>query len=497
MKRYSWAIVVLLTGVLLISALPYCKKADAQVAQSLTTKVVPLPDLILTCDPDSFKLICNRYEEDIYVMATLRIGKQVWKGVRLRVRGDTSRSFVKKSLKLKIPKGKNLPFDRDDINLNAEYLDKTYMRQHLATRLFQDAGQPCYKTSHLKVHLNGTYQGIYLLVENVEKDFLKRSGMSSKGDLFKATKDHACLSRHELVRKYWERKCPKKDTTWAPLESLIKVLNETPDADYARMAHAVFSYQNMVNAIAMNMLVGNRSTYYHNYFMYRSPEKHQWRYLPWDMDKTFILAEVDDEYDRGNLADSHSATMESNPFFERALAIPEIFSDIQRRVEELSTTIFTAEHLFPIIDSMAIVLASEILQDTLYHHQTMLSWQEEIAQIKTYILQRPLQLRNQFAHNPTSFQLLQPEGLLVQPAVLRWHPSHDPDDDRLTYIVAFSQDPKFPVNSTSSYIGLQDTFMKLPEFMAPGKYYWKVLADDQLHKTRGFDTYATFEIPAR
>jgi spore coat protein H len=451
-----------------------------------------LPVLQITCNPDSFQLIYDRPKEDIYISATLQVGKEQWKGVKLRLRGDTSREFPKKSLKLKIAKSKTLPFGRNTLNLNAEYLDKTYLRQYLSTRLFQASGQPCFDARHVLVHINGTFHGIYLMVENVDKEFLDKWGLSKDGDLFKATKDSASLSRYDNVPALWERKMPKSDSSWTVLQELIAKLNDTPDQEYAQMTHEIMSYENMVNSIALNMLIGNRSTYYHNYFMFRSVQTHQWKYLPWDMDRTLELDQVDDHYQRGNLADSHWGNMASNPWFERALVTPEILRDIQLRIDTLTSTIYTPEYLFPIIDSLAKVLAPHISADTLFLPRTLDMWKQEIEQVKAYIQQRPIELSNQFAHNPSSFQLFQPQAPMHIGDTLRWNAALDPNGDTLRYRFCFSTTDRFTTDQTLTYRDIQDTFFILGEGIRPGKYYWKVYAGDGTVEVRGFDNRCTF-----
>jgi spore coat protein H len=492
LKKRGYILVWTITIALVCVMVGLMRSQSVQDAASQPEKGVPA--LYITCNPDSFAIISNRYREDIYLQSTLQIGKQVWKNVRLRLRGDTSREFIKKSIKLKIPNGKYLPFGRTTLNLNAEFNDKTYMRQYLCTRIFQDSGQPCYQTRHVTIHLNGVFQGIYLLVESVDGDFLEARDLSKKGDLFKATRDGACLSSYDDIQKLWERKAPKKDSTWTALEELIHLLNATPDAEYVQMVHANFNYRNMVNDIAVNMLIGNRSTYYHNYYMYRSAKKKQWSYLPWDMDNTFQPLEVTDPYQRGNNSDTHWGDMPSNPFFERALVAPEILKDIQARIDTLGRTIYNPEYLNPIIDSLAKELSPFIPMDTLHRKRTMETWQKEIEALKGYIAQRVELLQAQFAHNPTSFRLIQPMQPLPPNGILRWHPASDPDGDTLTYRVCYSSNNRFPSDLTRCYIGIKDTFFMVPSKIPAGTYFWKVLASDGAQEIRGFDNRCTFDL---
>ena len=54
----------------------------------------------LYCDPADFEYIYEHYEEDIYIPASLSYNGNTWDDVQLRIRGDGSRAFPKKSLKV-------------------------------------------------------------------------------------------------------------------------------------------------------------------------------------------------------------------------------------------------------------------------------------------------------------------------------------------------------------------------------------------------------------
>lgn len=452
--------------------------------------------LHLTCNADSFRLIQERFSEDIYISSTVECDGRRWEGVRLRLRGDSSREFPKKSMKLKFSKKSPFLDGRKTLNLNGEFLDPTYMRQALVTRLFAANGLPCFSVNHAVVHVNGVMMGIYAVVENVDAQFMERVKLAPESRLYKATRDGACLSEFEDFRVLWENKSAANDSDWAPLATLIAQLNQTSDADYHRLVHTVFVYDELVTAIALNMLVGNRSTYYHNYFICREPQSLRWRYLPWDLDNTFVLKSVKDLYQRGNLSDWGDAFMASNPMFERALVTPGMLGDIQRRVSELIDRHFQSQYLDPVIDGIAAQLIPYVPADTLFSRRSLSDWKAEVESLKEYIRQRPGILLDQFAHSPTSFQLLRPAKAFRDRVELRWRAARDPDGDALRYNLVYSADPSFPVDATTRHDGLEDTLFTLPTLPPAGRYFWKVSASDGSFYVRGFDNVTTFEVQA-
>ena len=148
-----------------------------------------IKEYFISCDSTELSTIYANYRENTYIPIKITFkGETVV--ARMRIRGDTSREDPKKSLKIKFDSlfVEGLP---KVINLNAEYADKTYIRQYASSLLMQKSGQICYQSEHIKVYVNDKFFGLYLQVENMDDDFLKRNNLDKNGNLYKATKDGA------------------------------------------------------------------------------------------------------------------------------------------------------------------------------------------------------------------------------------------------------------------------------------------------------------------
>ena len=131
-------------------------------------------------------------------------------------------------------------------------------------------------------------------------DFLNNNGLNPNGDLFKATKDGACLYKLEEMNTKWEKKTNKK-SSWTSLEELINDVSNTPYNDFYEYVKRNFDYPMLIDFLAINAFIANGSTYYHNYYLYRDHENDgKWILLPWDLDKTLSYYDwrSDDVYDR-------------------------------------------------------------------------------------------------------------------------------------------------------------------------------------------------------
>ncbi|MFC2175214.1 CotH kinase family protein, partial [archaeon] len=97
--------------------------------------------------------------------------------IGIEVRGATSQGFPKKQygIETRDENGNsiNLPlfgFPREsDWVLYAPYTDKSLMRNHLAYTLSRQMGHYASRTMFVELFLNGTYDGVYVFMENVRK----------------------------------------------------------------------------------------------------------------------------------------------------------------------------------------------------------------------------------------------------------------------------------------------------------------------------------------
>jgi hypothetical protein len=175
-----------------------------------------LKEFWIECNEDSLKWMFENPHENRYISVFCK-SKDMKKVGKMRVRGDTSRGFSKKSLKLIL---ENQDGREQTINLNAEYLDKSYLRQHISSTIFNLLEQTCFLTSYARVHLNGRFHGLFLEIENMDKGFLVRNGLDPKGNLYKAAIDGASLTVYDSLDFHWEKKTSKKDS-WNDLHQLI------------------------------------------------------------------------------------------------------------------------------------------------------------------------------------------------------------------------------------------------------------------------------------
>jgi spore coat protein H len=163
-----------------------------------------------------------------------------WKGngTFLQSRGDLKRSF-----KVRFSKGtagRKLG-DPDTLNFHSNVTDASLMNETLAYRLFRDAGVPAPRTGYARVYLtvpgrhDGTYMGVYSIVENIDNRFTIDRFGTNKGTLFKPVARRLFEDlgdQWEAYRKIYDPKTPISDEAERRVIEFCKLVSHAADDEF-------------------------------------------------------------------------------------------------------------------------------------------------------------------------------------------------------------------------------------------------------------------------
>lgn len=457
--------------------------------------VSDIKEFFIVCKPEDFNLIYDHYPENLYVPIVISHNGVTINQARMRIRGDGTRVHPKKSLKVKLDQG-----SFDDglkvLNFNAEYEDKSYIQQYVTSRLMNEGGLSCFNVEHARLYLNGQFLGLYALVENMDQDFLIKKGFNPNGNLYKATKDGASLSIYDNVFFHWEKKTGTGGRS--DLQALINNINSVDQKEYYNFTQTNFNYSNMINALALNLLTRNNSTYYHNYYLFNDlMQSDQWYIFPWDLDKTFLY------YGANNLYHHTSKYWApDNPILERGILDNTILKDLQIRIDELFNSYLNDQYVSPIVDSLQELLHSSVLQDTTDNINNIEEWNEMILRAKTSFDIRYLNLVDQFSNMAKSFEVVRTRNRynVGEDIEFRWGSTGDPGGKEISYTLKIGKNKNLDDGTAQTFAQLQDTSYLLSGGLEEGKYYWKVTATNRAYLIEGYNNYnilVVSEEPAR
>jgi parallel beta-helix repeat protein len=439
-------------------------------------------EIYIYCNESDLNGIFKNYADNKYIPVTVVCKGVQNKNARMRIRGDTSREFPKKCFKIKLDSGP-LILGTDVLNLNAEYKDPSYIHQYLASRLMNEAGLYCFKSEHIRLFINNQYTGLYLLVENVDDEFLKKRGLDKKANLYKAAKDGSCLSVYDNMDHHWENKT-NEFSDKSDLQNLINTLDTVEDIRYYDFAKKTFDYEKMITIILMNAFTSNQSTWYHNYYMYHDINNSQkWTMLPWDLDKTFSRY--------GNIYFNQSSDywQHDNPFLEKACSNERILQDISVKLDKLTKTVLQPEYIISIIDSLEYLLVESVKQDTADEVKNVDTWRKQLTKEREFVKNRANQIRHHIKNLPLNFKVIRTPEIIGPDYIFRWNKSKNPRGKEIKYRFIYNKDHNLSTSKDMIIIdNLTDTFLRCPAGLENTRYFWKVKAYNDIYPLDGYDS---------
>lgn len=216
---------------------------------------------------------------------------------KIKSRGGFSTKFSKKSFSLELEKKYkfiNLPKD-DDWILNANYIDKTFMRHKISYDLFQEMNtkNKASYCSYVNLSINGLYNGLYVIMEEINASKLGLNKNDSMSMLFK---DPPIFRKEKLSNKqlqdssnYYQQKYPKINTSdksyyMAEFEHLLL---KSDNQSFSENISKWIDIENVIDWYIMLLLTNNSDGILKNFYLYKKDKSTPFRIAIWDYDHSF------------------------------------------------------------------------------------------------------------------------------------------------------------------------------------------------------------------
>ena len=290
-------------------------------------------------------------------------GKTV-KDVGLRYKGNASYMASARSLKRSL----KLELDHYDdnaakfhgerkLNLNSGVMDPTKNREALAFAAYRAAGVPAPRTAYAEVTLtvpgkyDNEYLGLFTVIEQVDKTFLKDRFGSGKGLLMKPERLRAFDYLGDTWDPYKARYQPKRDPTPIEAKKVIefaKLLNQGSDEQFAKEIGSYVDIDEFLRFLASTAMLSNLDSFLtmgHNFYIYLNPVNDKFIFLPWDMDLSlagFPMGGTTEQQMDLSLAHPYAG---QNKLVDRLLAIHAVNEKYQAVLKDLAAGAFSKERL--------------------------------------------------------------------------------------------------------------------------------------------------------
>jgi len=216
---------------------------------------------------------------------------------KIKYRGNTSSKYPKHSFSLELDRKysfPNLPHD-DDWILNASYIDKTFMRHKICYDIFREMSfkNVAPKCDYINVKVNDKYEGLYILMEEINGGMLNLIKHDTMAMLFTAP---PFLRKERLPNKYvqdplnyYQQKYPKigvSDKTYY-IQNFRDFIFHSTDNEFAQNISNWVDIENVIDWHILLLFSNNSDGLMKNFYLYKLDKFTPFRFAIWDYDHSF------------------------------------------------------------------------------------------------------------------------------------------------------------------------------------------------------------------
>ena len=242
--------------------------------------------------------------------------------VRIKYRGNSAAHYKKKSFSLKLSENEIFPYQNPSKNwkLNAEYIDKTFLRNKLSYELFRLFSSNNYspQLTYVNLFFNKKYRGLYTLTERVDKQRLNLSLNDTSAVLFKEPpisqqpvchkenyinfvkyyywapryKEYSKMEMDKVEKTaYFNQRYPDIDSVDKTFEiyQLTNFIYYAPDSIFndSSIFSSYFNLENIIDWHLLLLVTNNADGVVKNFYLFKKDEKSPYLFCPWDYDHGF------------------------------------------------------------------------------------------------------------------------------------------------------------------------------------------------------------------
>jgi hypothetical protein len=219
------------------------------------------------------------------VVGTVREGNHVLTNVAIRLKGMGSFRVIDEKASFAVKFNESAPdqqyFGLTKVMFNNAVQDPTYVAELLATGLFRDAHMPAARVTHARVLLNGKDLGLYVVIEAMNKHFLKKHFKSTEGNLYEGyLKDIDARLEQDNGEA----------GNQADVRKLLSACSIQEPEERLRTLRQVLDVDKFISFVAMEVLVGHWDGYAihtNNYRLYHDPSADRMVFITHGLDWAF------------------------------------------------------------------------------------------------------------------------------------------------------------------------------------------------------------------
>lgn len=213
-----------------------------------------------------------------------------------------------------------------DFNLLSNYADKTKARNELAYGVMDEIGCGYHYAFPVRVQTNGGFWAVIDMVEEGDRDWLRRRGYDEDDALYK-------IYDSLLSPSLWEKKTREFEDKSDLVAFIAAITNTVPILERRRYAYDHINLPDVVSYLVGQALIANTDHGHKNFYMFRdSVGTGEWTIWPWDVDLSFGHNWGPNYYNDTLWTNNTLNFDKANPMYNLPFAAPEMIQMYLRRM---------------------------------------------------------------------------------------------------------------------------------------------------------------------
>ena len=271
---------------LLVQPAPASRSGTVEPSRAFGVKII---DISLSVDEPAKQSLAAA--PDTGVHGTMRVGgvdgTDERYDVTLHIKGGEGSKRpldAKPAFKVKLEKGRQF-FGLEQLTLNNMVQDKTMVHEALGYQVYEAAGVKVPASGYARVSVNGEAYGLYLNLETIDTQFLRRQFGNAQGILYEGA--YGVDLRIADLEKFQLHEGMDPDR--AQLAALIHAVDAPGDAVFYGTPPLVDT-RSFLAMMAAGALLEDWDNYYraNNYRIYWDAPASRWVFIPTGIDQTFV-----------------------------------------------------------------------------------------------------------------------------------------------------------------------------------------------------------------
>jgi spore coat protein CotH len=258
----------------------------------------------LTINSQDWESLRANVFDNTYYPVDFKWRDQTLRGVGIRSRGTGSRYGPKPGLRVDFNR-----YNSDQVFLGTlksivlrnQTQDASNMRERISMLLFRRLGVVAPREAFTQLFVNNEYVGLYSIVENIDKPFLKRYYGENDGYLFKYDYNVGDAPWYFedrgpdpdlYVPSPFEPETHESDPHPEPIAEIVRIVNNDSDASFRMRIDPYISWDNFAKHIAIENCVTDTDGFngdygVNNFYWYHWENSNLFTWIPWDKSEAF------------------------------------------------------------------------------------------------------------------------------------------------------------------------------------------------------------------